>query len=137
MKALICALALWATFIACANAAVVNSAGTAGVCVSVTSGAVVTVLAAKPLRPNVTIYTTQPLNCEPGSNNGGAPTVTPTTGAIGTGAGFPFVASQYISIGGGRSIPLTATGNLFLDPGARLDCIAQSATASVCSWEGE
>jgi len=120
-----------------ATAAVINSQGTGGACVAVTTGSVVSVVLYLASRPNVVFRADQDMNCMPGPSTGGAPAIEPTTGSIGTGHGFPFDANILYSLGPGRALPLTTSPNLNLDPAAQMDCIARSSNGHVCTWEGQ
>lgn len=112
----------------------INSQGSSGVCKTVTTGAAVTVLAANKNRTSVTIVADEQINCEQGDAFGTAPATTPTTGAIGTGAGFPILASTYVTIN--ADIAPSETGvALYSVPGDRLDCIAATTNGHVCTWE--
>ncbi len=114
---------------------VINDKGSAGACQAVTTGSVVTILAGKTDRGTVTLYATVGLNIEAGDPFGNAPSVTPTTGAIGTGAGFPIPATTLVTISGDRDIPAGQSAALSLAPGSRIDAIAQTANGNVCTWE--
>lgn len=122
-----------------ANGVLVNETGTSGVCVSVTSGAAVTVAHGDPNATSTALYSTQAMNCSSGTTTDVAPTTTPTTGAIGTGAGWPLPATSWLTIAGARvlqygqgvggSTPLNLAA-----PGDRIDCIAVSTTGNICSF---
>lgn len=121
-----------------ALALTINAKGSSGVAVAVTTASAVTVLDADPKRTSATLYADQQMNCMPGAATGGAPAIAPTTGAMGTGAGFPIPASTLVTISADRSVPLGNAGmNLYLDPGARLDCIAASSNGHVATWENQ
>jgi hypothetical protein len=100
---------------------VVNSAGSGGACVQVTTAAAVTVIAAAG-DLDWRLTTTAPLNCAWGSASGAAPPVEPTTGAIGTGKGFS-IGSSWNEAGAGAQL--------------RMDCIGQTASAYVCTVEDQ
>lgn len=121
-----------------ARAATINAKGASGVCVAVLTSGVTTILDFNNLRSNVTIYCSTQMNCEAGPATGGAPATTPTTGAIGTGAGFPIAANTYLDIGPSRAISPGTVGSgatLNLETASRMDCIAATANGACCTWE--
>ena len=108
-----------------------------GVCTAVTTGAVITSLvAANTRRTSLTLYATTQMNIEPGDTAGNAPTIAPTTGAIGTGVGFPIPATTMVTIQAGAiQAPQFSGVALNLPPGDRIDAIAASSNGYVCAWE--
>ena len=113
----------------------VNEKGSSGVCLAMDTSAAKTVVAGDPNRNGgVTLYSTVALNCWPGDPAGNAPATTPTTGAVGTGKGFPIAATQYIAILSGRAVAPMIGNSFSLPSGDRLDCISQTASGYVCSW---
>lgn len=120
-----------------ANGLLVNETGSSGVCVAVTTASAVTVAHGDPNATSLALYADQAMNCYPGTIADGAPATTPTTGAVGTGAGMPIPSGVWVTISPARTLVIgQSLGATALDlgpPGARYDCIAQSSNGHVCT----
>lgn len=116
------------------NGVRMNETGSSGVCVAVTTGAAVTVAHGDPYATGLSFYADQAMNCSWGDPADTAPTVTPTTGAVGTGAGFPIPATTIVNLGSGRALQYGSGSTLNLPPGDRVDCIAQATNGHVCTF---
>jgi hypothetical protein len=96
----------------------VNAQGIAGACVAVTTASAVAVVAGDATRLRWSIYNNSSCqaHCEYGSIANAAPATTPSASA-------------------GMPIPGFSTASESVNPQNRLDCIADSCTASLCVTE--
>ena len=101
-----------------------------------TTGVTTNLVSANVRRTSVTLYCSNQINIEPGDTAGTAPTIAPTTGAMGTGIGFVIPATTMVTFSGGAlQAPSSGGIALNLPPGDRIDAIASSANGFCATWE--